>query len=110
MNFSKGKGYIKLKDDSFHTEKGTGMTVAVWVRVNKVSRTNVIYGSFDNFLEKGFHYLAIGAKDAIDGPVIWKYMKDGETVFDVRTGQAISAGKVFKFSHKDCSSVTCFLC
>lgn len=73
-------------------ERGTGMTVSVWVRVNKVSRRNVVYGSFDDDSFRGYHYLTIGAEDAIDGPVLWKYKKDGDVVFDVRTGQAVSAG------------------
>lgn len=69
------------------------MTVAVWVRVNRVSRRNVVYGSFDDDSFRGYHYLTVGAEDAIDGPVLWKYKKDGDVVFDVRTGQAMSAGK-----------------
>lgn len=52
-----------------------------------------MYGSYDNNLGKNYHYMAIGADNAIDGPVIWKYVKDEEEVFSVRTGQAVSAGK-----------------
>jgi len=50
-----------------------------------------MYGLYDDY--KGYHYMAIGADNAISGPIIWKYVKDGDEVFNVCTGEALSAGK-----------------